>query len=160
MTRSHSTAESTQPNRQRRAFSQSMLGLALGGWGLVRPAVAGSPPPVDHIAAALRALGSKAGARPEASPLVHLTLPRLIEDGAVVPVSVSAELPDAREIYILTDMNPSPIAAQFRVGPGVAPRILVRIKLADSGRVYGAVRTADGLYWTTKVAAVTVGGCS
>jgi len=77
-----------------------------------------------------------------------------------VPVSVSAELPDAREIYILTDMNPSPIAAQFRVGPGVAPRILVRIKLADSGRVYGAVRTADGLYWTTKVAAVTVGGCS
>lgn len=77
-----------------------------------------------------------------------------------MPVSISAELPDVREIYILADMNPAPIAAQFRVGPGVAPRISVRIKLADSGHVYGAVRTGDRLYWTTKAAEVTVGGCS
>lgn len=160
MNRDRSASESTLTDARRRAFTRSALWLGFGGWGLIPIASADTSPPAEPIAAALATLAQMSGNRPTASSRVRLTLPRLIENGAVVPVSVTAELPDVREIYVLADMNPAPIAAQFRIGPGVAPRISVRIKLADSGRVYGAVRTQNGLYWTSDVANVTVGGCS
>jgi predicted secreted protein len=60
----------------------------------------------------------------------------------------------------MADVNPLPIAARFRLGEGVAPRISARIKLAGSGRVYGAVRTPTGLLWTSARAEVAVGGCN
>lgn len=150
----------SHPDPVRRAFSQTALWLALAGGGPLPTVADQRTTPADRVGAALDALGNKAGGSPQASPRVRLTLPNLIEDGAVVPISVSADLPDVREIFILADMNPTPIAAQFRIGPGMAPRISVRVKLAGSGRVYGAVRTGGGLYWTATAADVTVGGCS
>jgi sulfur-oxidizing protein SoxY len=117
-------------------------------------------PPAGAVDAALAALGAETENGPvEAPERVKLTLPRLIENGAVVPVTVEADIPDLHGIYVLADMNPTPIAAQFRLRAGMAPQISVRIKLAGSGRVYGAVQAADGLYWTAADAAVTVGGC-
>jgi sulfur-oxidizing protein SoxY len=118
-------------------------------------------PARGNVDAALVALGAdtKLGAM-EAPERVRLTLPKRIEDGAMVPVSVRSTMSGVRDVLVLADMNPAPIAAQFRIGPGLAARISVRIKLAGSGRVYAAVRTADGLYWTAADAEVTVGGCS
>lgn len=118
-------------------------------------------PPSGAVDALLAALAADT-AQGEAggSDSVQLTLPKLIEDGAVVPVTVQSILGDVREIYVLADMNPSPIAAEFRVAPGMAPHISVRIKLAGSGRVLGVVRTAERLHWTAAVAEVTAGGCS
>jgi sulfur-oxidizing protein SoxY len=118
-------------------------------------------PPPGAAEAALAALGAAtpAGAT-EAPDRVRLTLPDFIEDGASVPVTVTSTLPGVEEIYLLADMNPMPIAAQFRMGAGTAARLSVRVKLAGSGRVYGAVRTADGLHWTAADAKVSTGGCS
>lgn len=134
--------------------------LAFAGTGMHAVAAEILPPP-RAVDAALLALGAhtKLGAV-EAPEQVRLTLPKLIEDGAMVPVTVQSTLSGVRDVLVLADMNPAPIAAQFRIGPGVAARISVRIKLARSGRVFAAVRTADGLYWTAADAEVTVGGCS
>ncbi|WP_462328738.1 thiosulfate oxidation carrier protein SoxY [Thiohalocapsa halophila] len=149
-----------RPDQGRRRFAQRTAGLVLMGCGVQRLARADILPPVGAVDAALAALGAgtEAGAI-EAPDRVQLTLPQRIENGAVVPVTVEARLPDVRNIYVLADMNPTPIAAAFRLGAGLAPRLSVRVKLAGSGRVYGAVRTADGLYWTGADATVTVGGC-
>ncbi len=137
--------------------------LALSGCGLQQAAAADAlmPPPPGTVDAALAALaaGTVSGSR-RTPDQIRLTLPGLIEDGASVPVSVATTLTDVQEIYVLADMNPMPIAAQFRLGPGVAGQMSVRVKLAGSGRVYGAVRTPEGLYWTTAKADVIVGGCS
>lgn len=157
---SHPAATELEPphRRDRRAFVRAATGLALAGIGLDRSqAEAWSRQAVD---AALSALGVDTEAGAIAAPdLVHLTLPDFIENGASVPVTVTSTLPSVEEIYVLADMNPAPIATRCRIGHGVAPRLSVRIKLADSGHVYGAVRTADGLYWTAADAQVTVGGC-
>jgi sulfur-oxidizing protein SoxY len=149
-------AAAAMPDRpERRGFIAGGIWLALVGCGLISRAQASLAPPVDSVGAALKAIAGRA----EASERVQLRLPRLIEDGAVVPVTVSTELTGVRELYVLADMNPMPIAAQFRLGAGVAPRMALRVKLADSGRVYGAVRTDDGLFWTAADAVVAVGGC-
>lgn len=144
----------------RRLFGRRAAGLALMACGVQRLANADLLPPAGAVDAALAALGAETkGGAVEAPERVQLTLPRLIENGAVVPVTVATSIPDVRAIYVLADMNPTPIAALFRLGAGMAPQMSVRIKLAGSGRVYGAVQAADGLYWTAADAAVTVGGC-
>jgi sulfur-oxidizing protein SoxY len=150
-----------RPDLVRRAFAGSAAWLTLAGLGLApAPHAAVLPPPgaVDATLAALAA-DTVAGVSTE-SEKVQVTLPKLIEDGAVVPVTVRTTLADVRDIYVLADMNPAPIAAEFRLGPGMAPRMSVRIKLAGSGRVYGVVRTADRLHWAAVPADVTLGGCS
>jgi sulfur-oxidizing protein SoxY len=148
-------------DRRRRRFTQSAAWLAVAACGLKRAAAADVVPPPGAAEAALRALGaaSPAGAT-EAPERVRLTLPDFIEDGASVPVTVTSTLSGVEEIYLLSDMNPMPIAAQVRMGAGTAARLSMRIKLAGSGRVYGVVRTADGLYWTAADAKVSAGGCS
>lgn len=150
-----------QPDIGRRTFAQRAAGLVLMGCGMQRLAHADFLPPAGAVDVALLALGAgtEAGAV-EAPDRVKLTLPQLIENGAVVPVTVEASVAGVRAIYVLADMNPTPIVARFRLGPGMAPHMSVRIKLAGSGRVYGAVQAAEGLYWAAADAAVTVGGCS
>ena len=145
----------TPASIERRDFIACGVWLALAGCGLVSEARASLAPPVDSVGAALKAIAGDAAE----SHLVSLKLPQLIEDGAVVPVTLSTALTGVRELYVLADMNPMPIAAQFRLGAGVAPRMAMRVKLADSGRVYGAARTDDGLFWTAATAAVPAGGC-
>ena len=141
---------------QRRRFVQSGLGLALAGCGMGDLVRAELLPPTYRVEDALAAIAVPA----RASDRVHLRLPERIEDGAAVPVTVTADLADVEALYVLTDMNPMPIAAWFRLGPGMAPRIAVRIKLAGNGRVYGAAKGRDGLHWTATAVEVLAGGCS
>jgi sulfur-oxidizing protein SoxY len=153
---------------ERRELIVCGIWLVFAGCGLVSRAEASLAPPVDSVGAALAAIAGKAAASDKAvasdnavaSNQVQIKLPQLIEDGAVVPVTVSTQLTGVRELYVLADMNPMPIAAQFRLGAGVAPRMALRVKLAGSGRVYAAVRTDAGLFWTAADAVVSVGGCS
>jgi sulfur-oxidizing protein SoxY len=129
--------------------------------GLAQASRAASLPPPDAVDRALAALAADtAVGLAAASDDVRLTLPKLIEDGSVVPVTVQTTLAGVRDIYVLADMNPAPIVAAFRIGAQMTPRVSVRIKLAGSGRVVGAVRTAERLHWVAVPAEVTVGGCS
>jgi sulfur-oxidizing protein SoxY len=150
-----------RPDPGRRAFARSAVCLTLASMVLARTPRAEISPPQGGVDAALAALAAdtEEGVA-TASDKVQLTLPKRIEDGAVVPVTVQTTLAHVRDIYVLADMNPAPIAAEFLFGPGMAPRISVRIKLAGSGRVFGVVRTAERLHWTGAAAEVTVGGCS
>jgi len=141
---------------ERRLFIQSAAWLAMAGGGLEGPALAEMLSPAYSMDDALAAIARPA----RESEHVQLRLPERIEDGAMVPVTVTTDLTDVGALYVLADMNPVPIAAQFRLGAGMAPRISVRIKLAGSGRVYGAALRGDGLHWTAKAADVVVGGCS
>ncbi|WP_295542878.1 thiosulfate oxidation carrier protein SoxY [uncultured Thiohalocapsa sp.] len=158
MTRAATTNLQPPRRRDRRTFVQAAAGLALAGVGFDRLHANGLTR--QTVTTALAAIGAATRTGAVAAPdAVTLTLPDFIEDGASVPVTVTSTLPDIEDIYVLADMNPAPIATHCRLGRGVAPRLSVRIKLAGSGRVYGAVRTAGGLYWTAADAEVTVGGC-
>jgi sulfur-oxidizing protein SoxY len=107
------------------------------------------------FAEAMRALGGV----PMPSALIALDAPALADNGAVVPITVSSALPHTREIVLLVDGNPQPVAARFSIPPGTEAFVATRIRMAGNGTVYAAVRTDDGLYAAARAIEVTVGGC-
>jgi sulfur-oxidizing protein SoxY len=146
------------PALERRALLQAaaaLAGAACGGaQALPAPDEAGAFA-ARTCADALLALGGV----PEPSTQIVLDLPDIAEDGAVVPVTVTSRLPGTREILIVVDGNPQPLAARFSIPAGTEPYVATRIRLAQSGTVYAAVRTDHGFYATARPARVTVGGC-
>jgi sulfur-oxidizing protein SoxY len=104
----------------------------------------------------IRALGGI----PTDSAQIALDLPQLAENGALVPITVTSALADTREILVVVDGNPQPLAARFTIPVGTEPFVATRIRMAHSGMVYAAVRTDAGLFATARAVEVTVGGCA
>lgn len=104
------------------------------------------------------AIGALGGA-PTPSALITLTTPKVADNGAFVPITVSSALRGTREILLLVEGNPQPVAARFTIPAGTEPYVATRIRMAGDGTVYAAVRTDDGLYAAAQAISVTVGGC-
>lgn len=94
-----------------------------------------------------------------ASDKVKLDTPEIAENGAVVPVSVSTDLPDVTSIAILVAENPSALAAMYKFAPGTPPTVASRLKMAKTTPVIAVVEAGGKLYSATKEVKVTVGGC-
>jgi sulfur-oxidizing protein SoxY len=114
-----------------------------------------SPFAAKTFAEAIGALG----AIPTPSALITLDAPALADNGAIVPITVTSALPGTREIMLLVDGNPQPVAARFTIPAGTEAFVATRIRMAGNGTVYAAVRTDDGLYAAARAIEVTVGGC-
>ncbi len=97
---------------------------------------------------------------PQLSTQISLELPQLAENGALVPIIVSSQLRGTRDILILVDVNPQPVAACFSFPDGTEAYAATRIRMAHSGTVYVAVRTEEGLFAASRAIQVTVGGCA
>ena len=100
------------------------------------------------------------GGVPKASEKIALELPQVAENGALVPITVTSGLPGTREILILVDGNPLPLAVRFTIPEGTEPFVATRIRMAQNGTVYAAVRSDEGLFATARAVQVIVGGCA
>lgn len=137
------------------------LGMLAGAVGLlfVRPALA-TP---EELAIVLRELF---GDTPIAPGKVRLELPRLAENGAVVPVSVSVDSPmseqdHVRSLHLFAEKNPQPriFDAHFTPRSGRA-YVASRIRIADSQQILAVARLSDGSLWSAGVQVeITVAGC-
>jgi sulfur-oxidizing protein SoxY len=93
------------------------------------------------------------------SPRVRLAVPDFVDNGAVVPVEVSTEIPGRQSILVFSEANPFPLVARFSIPEGTDPYVSTRIKVAESCDVYALVE-ADGRFFSAvKHTTVTVGGC-
>lgn len=105
---------------------------------------------------ALKAIGATGVA--DSKDLV-MKAPEIAENGAVVPVDVTSNIPNTTSIAILVKMNPSPLAAQFDFSNGAVADVSVRLKFAQTS-VVRAVAKADGKFYSTqREVKVTAGGC-
>lgn len=95
----------------------------------------------------------------EASDRIVLKAPEIAENGAVVPIKITANLPSVESISIVVDNNPRPLAARFMMPGGNKGTVATRIKLADKSNVTAIVKANGKLYSTTKYVKVTRGGC-
>jgi len=120
---------------------------------------AGRPDSAFESTSADDAIAKLFGATPQSSDAVQMKIPDIAENGAVVPVTVSTELPNVQSISVVVDNNPTPLAASFDMSPRTAATISVRIKMGESSNVRAIVKTDDGLYSTSKEVKVTIGGC-
>ena len=94
-----------------------------------------------------------------ASDQITLKVPEIAENGAVVPVTVSTTLADVESISIVVKNNPRPLVASFEIPAGTLPNVSSRIKMGETSDVTAVVKTADGLYSTSRQVKVTIGGC-
>ena len=93
------------------------------------------------------------------SDKVKLKAPQIAENGAVVPITVSTDLPDVSNISILVDKNPNPLCASFNIDPSLEPEISVRIRMGETSNVVAMVKAGDKTYRASQEVKVTIGGC-
>jgi len=86
-----------------------------------------------------------------AVPMSHdlqIDAPQKAENGAVVQVELTSKLAagNVSSLRLLADANPTPLIASFELGKQVLPRLVTRIKLAQSGEVIALLQQANGQF--------------
>jgi len=146
-------------NAVRRLLLQSAGALAAG---LLTPLAAlaatwnkdafGAKTPAD----ALKSIGA-GGTTP--SNDVILEAPEIAENGAVVPIEITSQVPGTTSIALVIDKNPFPLVAKFDFMEGALPYVKVNVKMGETSDVR-AVAEANGKHYSaTKNIKVTIGGC-
>jgi len=106
------------------------------------------------------------GDRPIREGKVSLDLPKLAENGNVVPLTVSVNHPmterdHVKAIHIFSEKNPLPNIVEFFLGPhnGKA-RVATRVRLAETQHVLAIATLSDDSLWSASVeVVVTITGC-
>ena len=91
----------------------------------------------------------------------HVTIkaPDIAENGAVVPITVKADLANAESVSIIVANNPNPLAATFVLTPSSGGLVSTRIKMGKTSEVTAVVKAGGKLYSASKEVKVTIGGC-
>ena len=135
--------------------------VVLAGAGvLLVPASYATP---EALQAALRAF---TGGRTPREGRVTLEIAALIDNGNVVPVSVSVQSPMSVEdhvqrIGLFTELNPQPEVAVFHLGPRSGrAQVATRMRLATSQTITALAQMSDGSFWQHQVSViVTLAAC-
>ncbi len=90
---------------------------------------------------------------------IDIKAPEIAENGAVVPVQVTANLEKVESITVIADKNPSPLIGSFEFDENLEPYVSTRIKMGKTGNVVAIVKADGKLYRAVKQVKVTVGGC-
>lgn len=147
---------------QRRGVLKAAGALAVLATGLLRPIAAlaatwnkdafGS----KSSAEALKSLGTPGT---EASSAIVIEAPQIAENGAVVPIEITSNIPGTTAIAVLVEKNPYPLVAKFDFMEGALPFVKINAKMGETSDVR-VIATAGGKhYQATKEIKVTIGGC-
>lgn len=90
---------------------------------------------------------------------IQIKAPDIAENGAVVPVSATSNIPGTTSMAIFVEKNPAPLIANFEFSNGSEPYISTRIKMAKTSLVRVAVQAGGKKYTTSREVKVTIGGC-
>jgi sulfur-oxidizing protein SoxY len=105
---------------------------------------------------ALKGLG---GPNPQASNQIVIEAPQIAENGAVVPIEITSNVPGTTSIAVIIDKNPFPLAGKFDFKEGALPFLKLNVKMGETSDVR-VIATAGGRsYVATKEVKVTIGGC-
>jgi sulfur-oxidizing protein SoxY len=95
----------------------------------------------------------------QSKDIAFVSTPDIAENGAVVPIGVTSNIPNTQSIAILVEKNPNMLAASFDIPAGTEASLTTRVKMGQSSNVYALVK-ADGKYYVAqKEIKVTLGGC-
>ena len=136
--------ESSVLQSRRRALGALLAGASLL---VVRPATA-TP---DELVVALR---ETFGDRPIGRGKVKLEVPRLAENGSVVPVTVSVDSPMTQQdyvksIHLFAEKNHLPHILEVQLGPYNGKAVLVsRVRVATSQQLTAVAVLSDDSLWS------------
>jgi sulfur-oxidizing protein SoxY len=97
---------------------------------------------------------------------VKLDLPPLVENGNVVPLTVTVDSPmtatdHVKAIHVFNEKNPQPNVIGIHLGPRAGrASVATRIRLADTQTVTAVAELSDGTFWTDNIQViVTLAAC-
>ncbi len=149
-------------NQNRRSvlkMSGALAMLVSAGLISAEQALAQVDPRQGFAAKNLAEMLTMIGGVQSSSDELQIIAPDIAENGAVVPVSVTSKIPDARKIFIFVENNPTPLAAIFTIPVDTESYVQTRVKLGQSTSVTVIVQAKDKLYTASKEVKVTLGGC-
>ena len=106
--------------------------------------------------------GADASSVQPAGPHVSIDTPEVAQDAALVPVTLRmAPDVDAKELDLIIDNNPSPVAAKIVFGPAGDPRQMkLRVRIDAFTNMHAVARAADGRLLRSVAFVQGAGGCS
>ena len=133
------------------------IGVALGVWKSRATRAAEWPRDAYGASTVADALRNLYGTgETTASHAVKVRAPTRVQSGGVVPVSVSADLPDVRAISILIEKNSPPLAAHVHLSGAVA-FFAINVRMASTSDVRVVVNAGGQLYAPKRNVEVLVG---
>ena len=90
---------------------------------------------------------------------VVIEAPQIAENGAVVPIEITSNLPNTKSITVVIEKNPFPLAARFDFGEGAVPYVKVNVKVGESSFVRVVADAGGKHYSASREVKVTIGGC-
>ncbi|GFO77090.1 sulfur-oxidizing protein SoxY [Bathymodiolus platifrons methanotrophic gill symbiont] len=90
---------------------------------------------------------------------IHLKLPRIAENGSVVPITITSSIENVDTIFIFSEKNPVPLVAKFSINPELETFIGARFKMQETCDVIVVLKAEDQYYQTRQKVKVTLGGC-
>jgi sulfur-oxidizing protein SoxY len=142
-------------NRIRRAL---VAALAIG---LVRPLAALAAWNKDAFGAKTAADALKNLGVPNAAPSgdLHIEAPQIAENGAVVPIEISSNIPGTTALIVVIEKNPFPLTARFDFKEGALPFVKVNVKMGETSDVRVIAEAGGKHFSASKEIKVTIGGC-
>ena len=105
---------------------------------------------------ALQGIGASGAA---ASKDIVIEAPQIAENGAVVPIEISSNIPGTTALAVVIEKNPFPLTGRFEFKEGAAPFVKLNVKMGETSDVR-VVATAGGKSFTAaREIKVTIGGC-
>jgi len=109
-----------------------------------------------NIADAMKSVGVS---NAEESKAIEIRAPEIAENGAVVPIDITSNIPGTTSISVFIEKNPFPYTGTFDFSQGSVPYVHLRVKIGESSPVR-VVASAGGKHYTAvKEVKVTIGGC-
>jgi len=90
---------------------------------------------------------------------IQLKLPRVAENGSVVPITITSTIKNVDTVYIFSEKNPVPLIATFTLQPELAMYIGARFKMQETCDVIVILKAKDQYYQARQRVKVTLGGC-
>lgn len=138
------------PWKQRRVWLKAGLALVAMPFWLVSRKLEAAPwfaqafeaKQTDQVMAVLKATAVPV------IPELQIEAPQKAENGAVVQVELTSHQPagSVSSLRVLADANPTPLIASFEFGKQVLPKVVTRIKLAQSGEVIALLQQVSGQF--------------
>lgn len=137
---------------------------------VVKALAAGLLAPLHALAAAWNkeAFGAKTAADalkgigagdPAPSKDIVIEAPEIAENGAVVPIEVTSNVPGTRSIAVVVEKNPFPLVAKFDFQEGALPYVKVNVKMGETSDVRVVADAGGKHYSASKNIKITIGGC-
>ena len=150
-------AKLTAPSTRRHLLAQA---VGVGGWVALADSTSAAS---DDLAAAVSRFAGGAAVR---TGRVKIDIAELVDNGNVVPISVSVDSPMTPDNYVksiavFNEKNPQRDVARFSLGPRSGKvMVTTRIRLASTQKLVAVAQLSDGSFWSHTVdVIVTLAAC-